>query len=254
MNPDYLRLFDGNEEMAKSFLEKGMDRAYGVTNVNGREEYVFSPIEDLINLPSGATPLIQEDLYNQIDSQLDSANQAHKNGTSNFFYRKVPRITLPEYMEAKAKVTAANELKSSGKQWIGTNPDYIQMREKMAKYEAGQPIEVEQVFNDRHIEKFEVSVQPSPFLSISTGANQTIGGYDILMRPKDGKPQPFMGPFFGPINPPVFRPNVKLIKENYFVVNNIQPDSRHLFEIAHGRINKSESRHVAAVQAGANIL
>lgn len=222
---DYLVAFNGDEQMASSYLEKGMSRAYGVTRVNGREEYMYMPIEQAAGLDEYATPLVLDDIYEQEQQQFSNMKAIYDkpNSQLDFYYELKPRVTYDQYAQAKILLqdkdkafqptgTTAQEISKS----IDANALRIQEAEQQVKqYEAGNPIEIEQVYrNDERYSRF-IEVVNNPFMSISTGDNPTIGGYDIQMRDKDGVPVRLYGIFDQNYTYPAYVPNIKQIQERY---------------------------------------
>jgi hypothetical protein len=222
---DYLVAFNGDEQLASSYLEQGMSRAYGVTKVNGRDEYVYMPIEQAAGLDEYATPLVLDDIYEQTQKQFANMKAIYDNPKSNldFYYELKPRITYDQYAKAKLDVSELDKaftIKGKTAKEITQEQDkrsarYREAQSQIQQFEAGNPIEIEQVYrNGERYSRF-IEVVNNPFMSISTGENPTIGGYDIQMRDKDGVPVRMYGIFDKNYTYPAYVPNIKNIKERY---------------------------------------
>ena len=109
-----MALLNGDKEGAMKMTKEGLDRAWGVTDVNGKPEFVFQPIEQTIGLDAGANPLIKHDLYEQIQKQIEPMKVAFDEGQKNkdnrlsFYYRLAPRPSYDQFKEAQ-KVLASRK-------------------------------------------------------------------------------------------------------------------------------------------------
>ena len=249
---DYLVAFNGDEQMASSYLEKGMARAYGVTRVNGRDEYVYMPIEQAAGLEEYATPLVLDDIYEQAQKQFANMKAIYDkpNSQLDFYYEMKPRVTFDQYAEAKIIYQDKDKpFQPKGKtaQEISRSQDeralQIQEAQKMIEqYEAGNPIEIEQVYRNRERYSRFIEVVNNPFMSISTGENPTIGGYDIQMRDKDGVPVRLYGVFDQNYTYPAYVPNIKQIRERYTGVAKVPGQPMESFESRLKNMLTSENR------------
>jgi len=249
---DYLVAFNGDKNMAESYLLKGMDRAYGVTSVNGRDEYVYMPIEKAAGLDEYATPLVIDDIYEQTQKQFANMKAIYDkpNSQLDFYYELKPRVTYDQY--AQAKMVLQNKdisIQPTGRtsQEITKSLDARSLQiqaaqEQVNQYEAGNPIEIEQVYrNGERYSRF-IEVVNNPFMSISTGENPTIGGYDIQMRDKDGVPVRLYGIFDKNYTYPAYVPNIKQIRERYTGVAKVPGQPMESFENRLKTMLTSENR------------
>lgn len=114
-NMEYL---NGDIQGATKMTKEGIDRAWGVTEINGKPEYTFQPVEQTIGLDSGANPLIKHDLYEQIQKQIEPMKVAYDEGVKNkdnrmsFYYRLTPR---PSYEQFKAAQSYIGSAEATGK-------------------------------------------------------------------------------------------------------------------------------------------
>lgn len=249
---DYLVAFNGDEQMATSYLEKGMARAYGVTMVNGRPEYVYMPIEQAAGLDEYATPLVLDDIYEQAQKQFTNMKAIYDkpNSQLDFYYELKPRVTYDQYAQAKIVLQGKDiPLQPTGKTaqeiTASQNQRAAQIQEaqnQVEQYEAGNPIEIEQVYrNGERYSRF-IEVVNNPFMSISTGDNPTIGGYDIQMRDKDGVPVRLYGVFDQNYTYPAYVPNINQIKERYSGVTKLPGQPIESYEQKIKRLLTSENR------------
>lgn len=249
---DYLIAFNGDQQMASSYLEKGMARAYGVTKVNGREEYVYMPIEQAAGLDEFATPLVLDDIYEQAQKQFTNMKAIYDkpNSQLDFYYELKPRVTYDQYAQAKLFLQEKDKpFQPTGKTaqeiTASQNQRALQIQnaqEQVNQYEAGNPIEIEQIY--RNGEKYSrfIEVVNNPFMSISTGENPTIGGYDIQMRDADGVPVRLYGVFDQNYTYPAYVPNLKQIKERYSGVTKLPGQPMESFADRLKNVLTSENR------------
>jgi hypothetical protein len=112
-----MELLNGDIEGATKMTKEGIDRAWGVTNVNGKPEFVFQPIEKTIGLDEGANPLIKHDLYEQIQKQIAPMKMAYDEGQKNkdnrmsFYYRLAPRPSYEEFKQAQTTLASRQPVK-----------------------------------------------------------------------------------------------------------------------------------------------
>lgn len=250
---DNMRWLNGDVQGAEKMLRDGIQKTYGTTRVNGSEKFVYMPIEKVVGLESGATPLIQEDIYHQVNGQIKATKAAYDSGNMSYYYRLKDRVTLEQYTQAKLEMNAAFNLKTitaSARQpetlkslTEGTGPAGIyksvaKQRAIVKQFEAGSPIEVEMVHRgpkgtDGPVESYQITTESSPFLATSSGEDPVIGDYDLRMTNGKGNSFPLTGVFSGQQNHPVYRPDARWIRQNYFRVNGINPttgDSQDAFE------------------------
>lgn len=212
MFSENMQYTNGNIEVSKSMLEKGMAKSWGTTMVNGKKEYTFLPPEKAINISEGAAPLIQSDLEAKLRPQLDATNKAYEAGASQFYYRVKERISFDDYMTAK--IDNHN---------LGfKDPRYAVNVNRMKEYEQGKPLEIEKVYKNKKVQSFTVNITTAPYAQLSPTTGQMLGDFDIgLINSNTKLPEPFIG-FFGDTNIlPVYRPDSKWIHDNYTAVVNV---------------------------------
>jgi hypothetical protein len=196
---DALVYFKGNSELAKSFVQKGINQNYGTTKVNGRPEFIYMPIEKVLNKDERAIPLIQDDVYEQVKMHVDNMKAVYdmKGSTLDFYYELPERIDYNKFSQAKlSKSTDASEIQR--------------------KYLSSEPIKIFKVLK-RTGEKipYTIEVKPSPFISLTNPGDPTLGGYDINLRNESGALEQMNGTFGNSYTSPNYRPNINKINERY---------------------------------------
>lgn len=196
---DALVYFKGNSELAKSFVQKGVNQNYGATNVNGRPEFIYMPIEKVLNKDERAIPLIQDDVYEQVKMHVDNMKTVYdmKGSTLDFYYELPERIDYNKFSQAKLNKSADSS-------------------ELQKKYLSGEPIKIFKVLK-RTGEKipYTIEVKPSPFISLTNPGDPTLGGYDINLRNESGGLEQMNGTFGNSYTSPNYRPNINKINERY---------------------------------------
>ncbi len=139
-----------------------------------------------------------------------------------------PRTSFEEYSKAKADVRATQSVKGY---FAGKGPDLKSQFEVIDRFE-NEDVEVERVTGNK-VEAFKLNITSSPFLSITDGDDPVIGDYDLQLIDEHGGAVPFIGAFQGQNNHATYKPHTRLIRENYFAVNGINPmqaDTKQTFE------------------------
>lgn len=226
-NMNYL---NGDVEGATRMTKEGINRAWGVTTVNGKKEFVFQPVEQTIGLDDGANPLIKNDLYSQLQAQISPMKQAYEDGRKNgdhrlsFYYEMEAR---PSYDEYKAAQDVVNKKihephKSSGFSGSPLAPIPQKVPQDKAFDDAIQTIKrfkdenikIKRVFDSGRSEEFQVAIAANP--GLQQDAQGIIGSYNVSMRKDNGPSSPMNGWFAGPLSEPVYRPNQAQIRQRYF--------------------------------------
>ena len=236
-NMEYL---NGDIQGATKMTQEGIDNAWGVTEVNGKSEYVFQPIEKTIGLDEAANPLIKHDIYEQLQKQIEPMKIAFEEGQKkndmrmSFYYRLAPR---PSYQEFRAAQAVIAKKRNSSLQTTGfSGTPLVQIPGNVApdsewdnaintvnKFK-NDPIKIEKVFADKRVEPFEVAIQANP--GLQQDAQGIIGSYNVSMRMGDGPSAPMNGWFAGPLSEPVYKPNQALIRQRYFELVGLNPSGQ----------------------------
>lgn len=250
-NMEYL---NGDVQGATKMTRDGIDRAWGVTQINGKSEYVFQPIEKTIGLDEGANPLIKHDLYEQIQRQIEpmkiafEEGQKKKDNRLSFYYRLTPRPSYEEF--SKAQRVIADKSKSfktpsgySGTPLVPTSTLKASDKElddavHITRQFQNDPIKIEKVYADKRVESFEIAIQANP--GLQQDAQGVIGSYNVSIRSDNGPSAPMSGWFGGPLSEPVYKANQSLIRSRYFELVGLNPSGMSAFEMNERRIAKKK--------------
>jgi hypothetical protein len=250
-NMEYL---NGDVEGATKMTREGIERAWGVTEVNGKKEFVFQPIEKTIGLDEGANPLIKNDLYEQIQKQIAPMNAAYEEGVKkndtriSFFYRLAPRPSYEEFKQAQSIVTKQESLPLKD-----YNADEWKKADAIVSAFKNDNIKIERVYQGgKRVESFTLAIAANP--GLQQDANGTIGSYNVSMRMGDGPSAPMNGWFYGPLSEPVYLPNSKQIHDRYFELVGLNPSGMSAYQINQQRIAKKKAREEAGVDESINQL
>lgn len=264
-NMDYL---NGDIQGATKMTKEGIDRSWGVTEINGKPEYVFQPIEQTIGLDSGANPLIKQDLYEQIQKQIEPMTKAFEEGQKkkdnrlSFYYRLQPRPSYEEFREAQKILS--NKSKEHNEKIVaqggGLAPVSATITEDKKFNKAietinhfkNEAIKIEKVYADKRVEPFEIAIAANP--GLQQNSEGIIGSYNVSMRMGNGPNAPMNGWFAGPLNEPVYMPNQKQINARYFELNGLNPSGLSAFEMNQRRIAKNKYKQQEGINESINQL
>lgn len=197
-----------------------LNNLYGQTMVNGKPEIVRNPIEKIVNL-SGATGIIQENIYEQLQPQIDASNRALEQSKAQFRWELPKRMNVQEYLDTKKKLQDAKEkLPAPTAYQYGGSTERIdevnRLQKQVDDYESGKPITIEKVFKN-HRESYTIEVSPSSSMQVMADGT-TVGDYFIAARDSRGVKANLMGYFGGLTGVPVYRPNKELLRQRYELV------------------------------------
>ncbi len=224
-NMEYL---NGDIEGATRMTREGIERSWGVTNINGKKEYVFQPVEKTINLDAAANPLIKHDLYEQLQAQIAPMNEAYKQGKKNndsrmsFYYEIAPRPSYDEYRAAQAVINTKSEsADTSGfiatplgaSRTVANNKQLNDAIDTVNRFMT-EEIQIKKVFDGGQEEAFQVAIAANP--GLQQNADGIIGSYNVSMRKNNGPSSPMNGWFAGPLSEPIYQPNQNRIRQRYF--------------------------------------
>lgn len=250
-NMEYL---NGDIEGATKMTKEGLSRAWGVTEVNGKQEYVFQPIEETIGLDAGANPLIKHDLYEQLQAQIAPMNAAYEEGIKNkdsrisFFYRLAPRPSYDEFRAAQAVIQKQESVPLKD-----YNEAEWEKADSIVNSFKNDPIKIERVYQGgKRVEPFTVAISANP--GLQEDAQGIIGSYNVSMRMGDGPSAPMNGWFAGPLSEPVYMPNSKQIHDRYFQMVGLNSTGKTLAEMHKDFVNRKTPRQEAGVDESINNL
>lgn len=249
-----MELLNGDIQGATKMTKEGIERAWGVTEVNGKPEFVFQPVEQTIGLDAGANPLIKHDLYEQIQKQIGPMKVAFEEGQKNkdsrmsFYYRLAPRPSYEQFLQAQKVVAQKSKeprdmVGFSGSplapipQHIKSDPKWDEAIKVINQFK-NDPIKIEKVYSDKRVEPFEIAIQANP--GLQQDAQGTIGSYNVSMRMNNGPSAPMNGWFAGPLSEPVYMPNQSQIRQRYFELVGLNPSGMSAFEMNQRRVAKKK--------------
>lgn len=250
-NMEYL---NGDVEGATKMTKEGIDRAWGVTEVNGKPEYVFQPIEQTIGLDAGANPLIKHDLYEQIQKQIEpmkivfEEGQKNKDNRLSFYYRLAPRPSYEQFRDAQKTIAEISKMPHKSTSMsasplapipgrIEANPKWDEAITIVNQFK-NDPIKIEKVYADKRVEPFEIAIQANP--GLQQDAQGIIGSYNVSMRMNNGPSSPMNGWFAGPLSEPVYKPNQTQIRQRYFELVGLNPSGMSALEMNQRRVARKK--------------
>lgn len=234
-----MELLNGDIQGATKMTQEGIERAWGVTEINGKPEYVFQPIEKTIGLDAGANPLIKHDLYEQIQKQIEPMKIAFEEGQKkndnrmSFYYRLAPRPSYDEFKNAQIIARQQESLplsKFNNEEWKKAHDIITRFKD--------EPIKIEKVYSDKRVEPFEIAIQANP--GLQEDAQGTIGSYNVSMRMNNGPSAPMNGWFAGPLSEPVYMPNQAQIRSRYFELVGLNPSGMSALEMNQRRVARKQ--------------
>jgi hypothetical protein len=193
---DALKVF-GNETLAKSWVQKGINQNYGTTTVNGTEQFTFMPIEKLLGMDKKSVPVIQQNIYDDVSKYVANMKAIYdSNPNLGFYYELAPRKDYNEFAQAVLDLKSPNA------------------KETINEFLEAKPIQITKVYR-RTGERvdYTLEVRSGPFASLGTRQDIMASGYDYILRNKEGAVESFHGTFGNQGRIPFYSPNAKYIKE-----------------------------------------
>lgn len=237
----YMQLTNSNEEQSKRLVARDVAKIWGETEVNGKREITRLPIEGMIHIPKGATPLIQQDIIDQLTPQLKQSEIAHGEGKIPYFWRlKDGRVSYDQYVKAKSEIESKMNVGSSIKTIRGADElkeietgesSFTSLRKSLAtqrkivdEFESGKPIEIEQVFNKDQIKSFVVNAQSSNWATISPTSGNVEGGVNLMIvDPETGIRSALTGYYGSTKTQAQYSPSSQKINNQYISLNGLTP-------------------------------
>lgn len=185
VNKKFFKLSKGNEEITKQLTKDHFNRFYGVSNINGRPEYVVNPTERLLGNVSASVPIIQEDIRNEISKQVKDNNDAYLKGGSDIYYDiEVPKSKdgLPLTYENLYKMLDAANKASGDEEGKKAVNDYNRFNNE---FFSPKSIKVNVTRRSGDTEQMELAIYPSQSMQQSDDHTQ-LGGFDAALRTKNG--------------------------------------------------------------------
>ena len=236
---------NGDIQAATKDTADGLDRAWGVTELNGRKEFTFQPVEKTIGLDAGAVPLIREDLHEQLKAQIEPMNKAYEEGKTkkdkrmSFYYRLPERPTFKDYHDAQLTIS---NYKSSRSPETTKSADIQKAIDTINNYRNDE-LTIERVHDSGRIEKFTVTTKANPGLQVDENSG-IVGSYNVMIRGDTGPSSPMNGWFKGPLSEPIYLPSGNKIRERYSQLNGIDTSNLSAKEIYDIWLKRKEAKDV----------
>lgn len=214
MYKENMQWTNANEDVSVGMIEQAFNKAWGISEVNGKKEMTYLPIEKTIGLDKGAVPIMQLQIAEQIKMQVADTRRAYDQGQSEFYYQVKERPDYDEFINSK------NAIREKGL----SDPLYATNSGIVKQFESGAPVELERVYRSGSKESFTANIISNAFQGIDQSTGQLKGDYDIgLVNKTTGANESFIGIFGSTHITPVFRPNVQHLKNSYLQINGINP-------------------------------
>jgi len=192
---DALQVF-GNESLAKSWVQKGIDQNYGTTTVNGKEQYTFMPIEKLLGMDKNSVPVIQQDIYNSVSEYVANMKYIYDNNKNlGFYYELAPRKDYNEFAQALL------------------DPKTPNTKDTINEFLEAKPIQITKVYRNGDRVDYNLEVRSGPFASLGSRQDIMASGYDYILRNKEGAIESFHGTFGTQGRIPSYSPRTKYIQD-----------------------------------------
>lgn len=218
----FFKATNGDTQAALKMTKQYVTDNYGISNVNGRKEYQYMPIEKALELPENSAGVIQADLAQEVSKQFASTNELYKQGRVDWYWEVKPSIELQDAQLAARKYNALEDEFSrnpvSGKMLDlqGKRKEKNEAEKRIKEFNAGSPPKVIQHFRDGSTKEFSLVIQAND--STRHAANGgLVGSWDVALRSGSG----FMS--IASADPTasnvIYRPNANKIRMDYLSIN-----------------------------------
>ncbi len=200
----------GDVEAAKSMIKSGIGKVWNKTSINGNpNEVTLFPVEQLSHMTSDSIPLFQADLVEQLQEQIQLTKadfDENKFSSTQHYWRIVDRPSFEEYTKAKKSIVEKGP----------NDKDYNQNMSLVSLFQTQGPVEIEKVYRNKSIERFQVNVQAGPFTTYDTERGELFGGYDVFVVNKETGHADKMDGVYSNVNSfPSYRPRLNWVQERY---------------------------------------
>lgn len=265
----YMQLTNGDEEQSKKLVARDVSKVWGVTEVNGKRELTRLPVEGMIHIPKGATPLIHQDIIDQLTPQLKQSEIAHAEGKLPYYWRlKEGRVSYDDYVKAKAEIEEKmntksvvkairggdelSEIKGEQSSFAALRASLASQRKIVETFESGKPIEIEQVFSKDQIKTFNINIQTSNWATISPKTGNVEGGTNMMVvDPETGIRTAMVGYYGSTKTQAQYIPNAEKITNRFISVNGLAQKPIEQLEREYQIQTKALENIVTANSAGA---
>lgn len=217
---NYFNLTNGDESTALKLTKQYMNTQYGPSTVNGDNELMFHPVENIPGIPHDAIGPIQTDIVEQANHKFQNDKKLFDENKLDHWYEARQRISAEEALTSRRIVDSINEGYSkhpiTGQLFDvhSVRKDYNDHSKILETYNKGQAITIIKHNRSGKEEVFEGAIQANPW-GVSTGRpDQPIaGGWDLMLKTEHGtKSIPMMNPLNSSIQ---YNPRVGYIKKLY---------------------------------------
>jgi predicted DNA-binding WGR domain protein len=221
------KLLGGDSEGAMELTQQNLQKAWGHTNINGKSQYVYLPLEKAAEINQNQIGVVQQQALGQFEALAKPAKDQYDQGKSDFYYEVEQRKSPQEMFAFKKQVEDDKAkldqmYKNAKKKGIGSltsalqsQKDYHDLNNKISEDQKqltqwleGAPMSVKRIHRDGQVEQFTLSVTPHVLMGVSSVNNADwIGDFEYQLINKNGFPQSPTGlTFMGNMNP-IFRLN-----------------------------------------------
>ena len=206
MRSNYI-LTKGNLDAAKQMTSDTIKNTYAESNVNGRPETVFYPIEKAIGIPSDGAGYIQDDIIEHVNTALKSGKEAFDKGDNLYYWEVEPRLKTQESNKNDLLHSQDLVTKHLMKPFTGVK--------ELSDNEAGSPIKIFKHWKNGTRETYSLIVKADPWLAKTANPNKPYtAGWDIVVSKGTGyqplfRENPLLGTSI------IYQPDIKSIKSKY---------------------------------------
>lgn len=193
----------GNLETAKAKANQYIMATHDVTKANGKEQFVFKPIERVLGITNKQLPFVYRQVSEQVNAQVEAFNKLYESGQSDFKYELVEssKISFEEYTKTQDELKKALENTDEFKELIlGAAEarlgrihkpiyDIVALKAKIASYEQPGLPQIKRVYRHGEPEVFSLNIYANDLTAING-----MQVYDVMLQGTDSdKPEEFIG-------------------------------------------------------------
>ena len=195
-------LSTGNIEAAKTKAKNYIMATHDYTRANGDKQFVFKPIERVLNITDRQMPFVYRQMNEQVKAQVTQFNKLYESGQSDFKYefKESKNVSFEEYTQAQNDLKKALENTTEFKELllgaaqarkgqVNTNAYNIaELKGKIASYEQPGLPQIQRVYKKGEPENFSLNIYASD-LTAPNGMQV----YDVMLKDEQGNVVDFIG-------------------------------------------------------------
>ena len=172
------------------------------TRANGDKQFVFKPIERVLNITDRQMPFVYRQMNEQVKAQVTQFNKLYESGQSDFKYefKESKNVSFEEYTQAQNDLKKALENTTEFKELllgaaqarkgqVNTNAYNIaELKGKIASYEQPGLPQIQRVYKKGEPENFSLNIYASD-LTAPNGMQV----YDVMLKDEQGNVVDFIG-------------------------------------------------------------